>query len=424
LPKTALSTAAALVLLAIFASPALAAPDPAFTVAPSPPRCGDLATYTDASTVGALLTVTKVEWDFDNDNTFEESDDAAPFQATHRYGTRGTKTFGMKVTDSALPTPASTEEDQTVNVVTAAPTASFTASSGAPLVGSDVLFASDASDPDGDDIASYAWDFDGDGTTDSTARNPVHPFGSAGPKRVTLQVTDSCGAPSTKAAKTINVVAPTTPPGDPNTKPTARFAFTPDKDILTGTEVAFVSSSFDPDGSLREEAWDLDGDGQFDDGTGPRATFTYKKSGVKTVSLRATDSLGATAISQERFTVNKAPRKLKLMRPLPEIVFTGAAFRQGASLEHVGADGPRGALVTVRCKGKGCPVKERRKRIKKRSVRFANFERFLRSGTRVEIFVAQPGKLGFYRRYTIRAGKRPKKIRRCLDGMRPRPFKC
>jgi hypothetical protein len=80
--------------------------------------------------------------------------------------------------------------------------------------------------------------------------------------------------------------------------------------------------------------------------------------------------------------------------------------------------------VTVRCKGKSCPAKERRKKVKKHGVRFANFERFLRQGTRVEIFVAQRGKLGFYRRYVVRGGKPPNEIRRCLDGMRPKPFKC
>src|SRR5215208_5502823 len=100
------------------AGSAAAAPNPAYTVDPAPPRCGDTATYTDASTVDALLAVAQVEWDFDNNGLYEVVDDMAPFETPHTYTTRGAKMFGMKVTDNAL-VAGSTEEDQTVTVVTA-----------------------------------------------------------------------------------------------------------------------------------------------------------------------------------------------------------------------------------------------------------------------------------------------------------------
>jgi hypothetical protein len=85
---------------------------------------------------------------------------------------------------------------------------------------------------------------------------------------------------------------------------------------------------------------------------------------------------------------------------------------------------PRGALVTVRCKGKGCGAKQRRKRIKQGAVRFKTYQRFLRAGVRLEIFIAKSGKIGEYRRYTIRGGKSPKRVDRCLKGMKLRPVKC
>ena len=47
-------------------------------------------------------------------------------------------------------------------------------------------------DPDGDAL-SYAWDFDADGTVDSTDANPTYTYTSNGAYRPTLKVTDSTG---------------------------------------------------------------------------------------------------------------------------------------------------------------------------------------------------------------------------------------
>ncbi len=56
-----------------------------------------------------------------------------------------------------------------------------------------VNFSSDGSvDPDGTSL-TYAWDFDGNGTTDSTAANPTHTYTTAGTFNATLTVTDAAG---------------------------------------------------------------------------------------------------------------------------------------------------------------------------------------------------------------------------------------
>ena len=56
-----------------------------------------------------------------------------------------------------------------------------------------VQFSSDGSeDPDGTSL-TYAWDFDGDGTTDSTDANPTHIYTTAGTFNATLTVTDGDG---------------------------------------------------------------------------------------------------------------------------------------------------------------------------------------------------------------------------------------
>jgi cytochrome c len=57
----------------------------------------------------------------------------------------------------------------------------------------DVQFSSDGSiDPDGTSL-TYAWDFDGNGTTDSTDANPMHTYTTAGTYNATLTVTDGDG---------------------------------------------------------------------------------------------------------------------------------------------------------------------------------------------------------------------------------------
>ena len=54
-------------------------------------------------------------------------------------------------------------------------------------------------------------------------------------------------------------------------------------------------------------AWDLDGDGAFDDGAGAVATTTFPVAGTRTVRLRATDDDGASAIATRTVVVAAAP---------------------------------------------------------------------------------------------------------------------
>jgi PKD repeat protein len=57
------------------------------------------------------------------------------------------------------------------------------------------------------------------------------------------------------------------------------------------------SGSSDPDGSITAYAWDLDGDGQYDDSTAQQPSFTYTTGGTYTVRLRVTDNQSAQDVS-------------------------------------------------------------------------------------------------------------------------------
>jgi PKD repeat protein len=65
--------------------------------------------------------------------------------------------------------------------------------------------------------------------------------------------------------------------------------------------------SSDPDGDALTYAWDLDGDGQYDDSTAAQPSFTYTQIGSYTAGLRVTDSKGASGAASTTITVGNTP---------------------------------------------------------------------------------------------------------------------
>jgi len=109
----------------------------------------------------------------------------------------------------------------------------------APL---EVRFSSDGSrDPDGGEI-TYAWDFQGDGTVDSTEANPVHTYPAAGNFTATLTVT-SAGGKSASASVPITVG---------NTAPTVELTLPPNGGLFEfGDQIRYAITVTDPeDGTI------------------------------------------------------------------------------------------------------------------------------------------------------------------------------
>jgi PKD repeat protein len=84
--------------------------------------------------------------------------------------------------------------------VTRIPEASFTWSPASPTTGQPVQF-SNTSFGEG---PTWAWDFDSDGITDSTAQSPIHTFATPGPHGVSLRATNAYGSHRTTHIVTVS----------------------------------------------------------------------------------------------------------------------------------------------------------------------------------------------------------------------------
>ncbi|MCW2527026.1 MAG: wcoG [Pseudonocardiales bacterium] len=226
-------------------------------------------------------TIAGFAWNFGDGSTGTGS------TPTHTYALAGTYPVTLVVTDNSGAT-ATVTQSLVVVAANVAPTAAF-ASSAINLGAS--FDATGSFDSDGT-IAGYAWDF-GDGST-GTGSTPTHAYAAAGSYVVTLVVTDNSGATGT-AAKTVAVTAPPLA----NQAPTAAFTNT-----VANLNVSFsAAGSTDADGTIAGYAWNF-GDGST--GTGVTTTHVYAAAGSYTVTLVATDNVGATGTAVSTVTPTAA----------------------------------------------------------------------------------------------------------------------
>lgn len=156
-----------------------------------------------------------------------------------------------------------------------APTAAF---SGTPLSGNAPLTVAFTDESTGAPT-SWAWDFDNDGTTDSTDQNPSYIYTTPGIYIVKLTVSNAIGSDDETKTNYITVNTPA---------PVADFTYTPSSGAAPLT-VEFTSTS---SGEINSYAWDFDNDGDIDS-TDQNPSYTYSTAATYSVKLTVTGPGGS-----------------------------------------------------------------------------------------------------------------------------------
>ncbi|OPZ45103.1 MAG: PKD domain protein [Euryarchaeota archaeon ADurb.BinA087] len=260
-------------------------------VLPPPP----VAQFTANKTAGnAPLTVqftdlstgspTSWAWDFQNDG----STDSTAKNPVFPYATPGLYSVKLTATNAG----GSDPEIKTnyINVTTAPPVANFTANKTAGTAPLTVQFT----DLSTGSPMSWAWDFQNDGTTDSTVKNPVFTYAAAGTYTVKLTATNAGGSdPEIKSNYITVTVAP----------PTANFT----ANKTAGNAPLTVQFTDQSTGSPTSWAWDFQNDGSTDSST-KNPVFTYATPGLYSVKLTATNAGGSDPeIKTNYINVTTAP---------------------------------------------------------------------------------------------------------------------
>jgi hypothetical protein len=237
--------------------------------------------------------------------------------------------------------------------------------------------------------------------------------------------------------------------------PTADFTVTP------ATPTVGLAASYDAvlasaNGGVNVE-WDFDADpGDVFETAGTSVAHVYATPGEKQVSMRVVKGGKVKAVVTKTIYVNAlvaapptddptpapvlppptppqpeagAPGIVDgaraLMMPFPIVRIAGQLLPQGARVRLLVVTAPSGAVVTARCRGTGCPLRQLRRRSHGRPVRIRGLEHRLLAGIRLEILVRQGGLVGKYTRFRIRAGGRPPlRDDRCLLPGRRTPVGC
>ena len=159
-----------------------------------------------------------------------------------------------------------------------APVANFNFSPSAPVAGQTVNFT-DASQ---NTPTQWQWDFENNGSTDSTAQNPTHTYPSAGTYTCKLTAINEFGTNTITKQITVSPSG-----GGGGSAPVADFSFSPQNPVA-GQSVQFTDASTN---SPTSWAWDFQNNGSTDS-TQQNPSFTYQAAGTYTVRLTAINQYG------------------------------------------------------------------------------------------------------------------------------------
>jgi hypothetical protein len=298
----------------------------------------------------------------------------------------------------------------------------------APTPGQVVTFTAAANPPSGVAIRSYDWDLNGDGSIDKHGATATWSYPAPGPVSVRLHVTGD-GNRAGDAVHSVSVRAAGGGGGPVPVPPVASFTIAPGAPVAN-QPVVFTSTSSDPDGTLVEQVWDLNGDGNYDNGGGATAARSFADAGSYVVGLRVTDNAGLVSFGSQTLTVAPAPGSPpattqlsgpRLLSPFPVVRLTGRITGRGTRVRLLRVRAPVRTTITIRCSGRSCPFRKQVRAVPRgarpraaATVRVRRLERLLRPGVRVRVYVTKRGEVGKYTKFRFRAGNAPVRTDSCV----------
>lgn len=196
-----------------------------------------------------------------------------------------------------------------------------------------------------------------------------------------------------------------------------------------GEPVTLISTSTDATAPITSFAWSPGGSSVFAQGESSLTT-SFATPGLHVVQLRVTNTAGQSSTIAETIPVATAP--VPLMQPFPVVRMAGSYNATGAKITVLSVLAPVGTKVAITCRGPHCPTKSlaflATAGAKNKSgtvlITFRRFERSLRGGVVLSIWVSKPGEIGKFTRFTIRRGKSPSRVDECLNPAGTVPIVC
>jgi len=287
------------------------APIAAFTATPTSGDAPLTVQFTDAST--GIISL--YAWDFNNDGKVDSTEQ----NPSYTYASAGTYAVNLTVSGPG----GSDSEVKTEYIVVSeplpeAPVAAFTAT---PTSG-DAPLTVNFTDQSTGVVSYYSWDFDNDGTADSTEQSPSYTYVAAGTYTVKLTVTNARASDEEVKAGYITVSTPLPE------LPVADFS----ANITSGDaplEVQFTDAST---GTISSYAWDFNNDGTVDS-TEQSPSYTYESAGTYSVSLTVSNAGGSDSEVKTGYIVVSEP-----LPGAPVAAFTATPLAGTAPLSVTFAD--------------------------------------------------------------------------------------
>jgi PKD repeat protein len=171
---------------------------PNFSATPTAGSSPLAVQFTDTTYTSDPGGVTSWAWDFDNDGIVDSNAQNPP----HTYPNGGTYSVSLMVTDNTHGMQSITKTDY---IVVDPISVDFTAT---PTTGAAPLAVQFTDTSTGNPVA-WQWDFDNDGTIDSTAQNPAHTYVNPGLYTVSMTATNGGNQGTETKVDVINVIGST-----------------------------------------------------------------------------------------------------------------------------------------------------------------------------------------------------------------------